>query len=85
MHASLDLEDDVDGAGEVGSREPRGSAELEIDMIEQLTNFTALILLYVHRGRAGASGDEDGAEEACWRRRLVSLSLRSPTARECEV
>jgi hypothetical protein len=37
----------VDGAGEVGSREPRSSAELEIDMIEQLPNCTALIVLYV--------------------------------------
>jgi hypothetical protein len=37
----------VDGAGEVDSREPRGSAELEIDMIEQSPTFTACIVLSV--------------------------------------
>jgi hypothetical protein len=30
----------VDGAGEVASREPRGSDELELGMIEQLPTFT---------------------------------------------
>lgn len=43
----LDLEDDVDGAGEIGSRESRGSDELDIGMIEQLPPFTTLIVLYV--------------------------------------
>ena len=34
----------MDGAGEVGSWEPRGSDELEIGMIEQLPTFTTLIV-----------------------------------------
>lgn len=41
----LDMEDDVDGAGDIGSRESRGSDELKFAMIKS----TALHLEFIYK------------------------------------